>query len=66
MINISNAEIFLENCTKCPTCGKPSWYVMECDCGHTFCKNCTTANNETDAETITLECPKCKEVNLFV
>jgi hypothetical protein len=66
MRNISNTEISSDKCTKCPTCGKPSWYVMECNCGHIFCKNCTTAKNEPDVESIELECPKCGEVKLYV
>lgn len=68
MKNISNTEISSEKCTKCKTCGKPSWYVMICDCGHEFCKNCTTADaeNDSDSDTIVLECPKCGGIQLFI
>jgi hypothetical protein len=66
MKNISNADISAEKCTKCPTCGETSWYVMECDCGHIFCKHCTTAKNDEDSESFCLECPKCGEGALYV
>lgn len=66
MKNISNLDISSDKCTKCPTCNKASWYIMECDCGHTFCKHCSTAKNEDNSEMITLECFKCKRFKLFV
>ena len=65
MKNISNLEIDSDKCTKCSTCGKPSWYVMECDCGHIFCKNCSLPD-EWENDCINLECPKCGKSTLYV
>jgi RNase P subunit RPR2 len=64
--NISNTEISSEKCTKCATCGKPLWYVMKCDCGHIFCKNCSATQDDKDSDSITLECPKCGQIQLYV
>ena len=65
MENISNQEIDSELCTKCSTCGKPSWYIMKCDCGHIFCKHCI-ATDELDYDCINLECPKCGKSILYI
>jgi len=64
MKNISNQEIFAENCTKCPTCGKASWYVMECDCGNIFCQYCSIPS-EYDNDCIYLKCPICGKTMLY-
>lgn len=64
MKNISNQGISSEKCTKCNACGKPSWYIMQCDCGHIFCKNCSVSKSEQNI--IILECLKCGETQLYV
>jgi hypothetical protein len=67
MKNISNHDIDSEKCTKCPTCGKPSWYVIECDCGHIFCEHCSVKDEENiETDIIDLECPKCGKFQLYV
>jgi len=67
MKNISNCEIDADKCTKCPTCNKPSWYIMKCECGYVFCKNCSVYQNSDDADTsLFLECPNCGAVQIFV
>lgn len=70
MKNISNQEIFTENCTKCPTCGKRSWYVMECDCCHIFCRYCSDIDKDavgdgSEIDVVYLECPKCGKFEVY-
>ena len=69
MRNISNQDIDANKCTLCVNCLKPSWYVMECDCGHIFCKHCTAKDEDEDdyeGDIITLICPKCGKSTLYV
>jgi hypothetical protein len=66
MKNISNCEIDSAKCTKCPTCGKTSWYILECDCGHIVCEHCSSEKTEDDSDTILITCPKCGNFNMFV
>ncbi len=66
MKNISNQELDADKCTKCPTCGKSSWYVMLCDCGHYVCKHCTAEKADADSDITQIQCPKCGAVVLYV
>lgn len=68
MKNISNQALFARDCTKCPTCGRASWYVIECDCGHTYCKYCAKEDDmfEEDSETLRVICPKCDDFMIYV
>ena len=65
MENISNQELLTENCTQCPSCGKRSWYVMKCSCGHIFCRYCSAEKSEIDSDNILLVCPNCGETMIY-
>lgn len=66
MKNISNQEIDAEKCTHCPTCGKASWYVHECDCGTYVCEYCSAEKADKETENIQITCPKCGKSILYV
>lgn len=67
MKNIANQELFEKDCTQCPTCGKRSWYVMECDCGDIFCRYCSAKDESIENEDIIyLKCPKCGKFMMYV
>ena len=65
MKNISNQAIWTEECTKCPNCKETSWYVMKCDCGFTFCKECGVDDGEHSERTVWLECPNCGNSEMY-
>ena len=65
MKNISNQEIDPAKCTHCPTCGKSSWYVMQCDCGYIMCENCAGKKDKETGD-ILIKCPKCGKSVLYV
>ena len=68
MKNISNQHIDANQCTYCTNCFKPSWYVMECDCGNMLCKNCSVKDEDDNYESnaIMLICPKCGRSTMYV
>lgn len=66
MKNISNLDNNSETCTICSTCGKTSWYVMECNCGHIFCKYCSAEKSDNDSDNIVLTCPKCGKSVIYI
>ena len=46
---------------ECPTCGKKSWNIFQCEnCGKVFCASCNSEliqiDNETRAIDVTCEC----------
>lgn len=65
MKEISNMDIDAEKCTKCSTCGKSSWYIQKCDCGHIVCEYCS-AEKSNDEDKVIVRCPKCNSVVMYV
>jgi hypothetical protein len=65
MVNISNMKQG-DECTQCPTCGKRSWEIFQCDCGHVFCEHCGIRDPESDSDSFSLECNKCDKPIVIV